>query len=146
MRATQTIPVQLWGGSSEGFQGRMLLQSWTPSEARKRARKKVLGILWKVALVPLVCVVHPILLLMITPVLVLVLIASIPVYMKWSEVTLTCVEVDGTCPACKKEGKLRPYLKAQYLNPMTVQCPACGQTVRAESSTASGASPGAAPS
>lgn len=109
----------------------MLLESWTPAEANARARKKVFRIVGTVLACSLIGTIVHLLLLIIVPALFITLIAAFPVYMKWSGERLTCVDVDGTCPSCKTHQKLRPYLSARFAEPMTLQCPKCGQTSKA---------------
>ena len=109
----------------------MQIQSWSQAEANSRARRKVLRIIGKILLfAPVVLFVH-VLLIFMTLTLFVTFIGALPMYLKWSGERVTCLETGGVCPSCKTEQKLRTYISAQFKNPMTLQCPACGQTCKA---------------
>lgn len=131
MSHSQTLSVEVFGSTPEPVSGNMTLETWSPSEANTRARKKIFKIVGTILLCSLIGTIVHLLLLIIIPTLFVTLIVSFPLYMKWSDELVTCIGVDATCPSCKKTVTLRPYLNAKFKAPMTLQCPSCGQTSKA---------------
>lgn len=112
--------------------GEVTYQAWTIQEAKKRALKKTLKIVGSIFAVSLIGLFVHILLLVIVPALIITLLAAVPLYLKWSNENATFSSAQGYCPQCKAEKKFRPYVGAQLSQSITLQCPECGQTLKAE--------------
>ncbi len=132
MENIKTIPVTILANTGERHQGSLSLREWTDHERKSRALKKTFKILGSIFGVSLIGLFVHILLIIILPALLVTLLASYPMYLKFSSEKNTIQEINGYCPTCKKNSKLRPYISTQFEEKTTVQCPDCGQTVQIE--------------
>lgn len=118
------------GPSGDETEGRIAIKEWSEKERRSRAAKKTAKIVAAVFAFSLIGLFVHILLIVIVPTLFLTMIGSFPLYLKFKGEESTFYYVEGQCPHCRFEGRLRPYLDSRAAETVTAQCPECGQTSR----------------
>jgi hypothetical protein len=129
---TESVAVQVTGGSLEIIDGKMWVKNWSPHERSSRALRQTGRIVGTVFACSLIGLVVHLLLLFIVPTLLLTVAGSLPYFLKIRSQKSTFFGVDARCPYCKADGRLKPYLNAEAMERVTVQCPLCGQTSHAE--------------
>jgi len=110
---------------------KLYYKSWDPAQRKKRALKKTGKIVGTIMAVSSIGLFVHILLIVILPLLLATLLISIPLYFKFANEKANFYAVDGPCPKCKSNEKFRPYLDSQLNDEITIQCGACGDTLKA---------------
>jgi len=128
----ETKKIKLNGNDPDQETGEIFFTSWTEQEAKKRALKKTIRIIGSIYGVSLIGLFVHILLPILIPTNIIATLVAIPLYLKWSNERATFSHATGYCPQCKKETQFRPYVSAQLLDSVTLQCPDCGQTIKAD--------------
>lgn len=123
--------VEILSSSGEVLPGRAAFRRWTSKEAFWRGFRrsgKVVGIL---VLLPLpFAFLEPFAFMVWGSIAILAAFAVVGPYLHmkfWGEST-SFFYVEGQCPYCQIEGRLKPYLSTHYQEKFTVLCKSCGQT------------------
>ena len=125
----KTVPIQIISKSGEVFDGDLNLYLFSDQERKTLAFKKTGKIVGSIFLFSLIGLFIHILLVVIIPILILTLILSYPLYLKFSSEKNKIQSIQGFCPYCQQPKQLRPYISSQFISESAVQCPDCGQTV-----------------
>jgi hypothetical protein len=119
------------GSKTRGHMGKALVKEWTSQERIRRGFRNSFKLLSPILVVILpFAFLEPFLFMFWGSgvLFIVVAIAGPLLFAKyWGEQT-SFFHVDGTCPHCKHEGRLRPYVHAVFADEFKVLCPECGET------------------
>ena len=125
----QTIEIQ--SNSGEVKEAEVAFKKWSEKECNKRAFKKTTKIVGTILACSLIGLFVHILLVVIIQAVFITVIGSFPLYLKFKNENSTIYYAKGQCPGCQFHGNLKPYLDSKLNEEMTLQCPKCGQTMKA---------------
>ncbi|MGE0615841.1 MAG: hypothetical protein AB7P04_09380 [Bacteriovoracia bacterium] len=133
-QTTRTVDVNVFDSSMNGTPGVATVQEWNSTQAFVRGFKRSARIVIMIFVIMLpLAVIEPFLFMIWGSAIsaLLIFIVGPFLHMKyWSE-RATFLHVESSCPYCKVEGRLTPFLSTAFVREgFTALCPACGQTVR----------------
>ena len=120
----------LSAGRDRNYSGRAAVKRWTAREAFFRGMKKASKIAFVLLVVPLpLAFIEPFLFLIWGGVLGFLLITVVGplLHFIYAREGASFFFVEGRCPRCETEGRLKPFVSTAYSDPFVVLCEACGQ-------------------